>query len=390
MARIRLLSNYCIIFVALIWGISACQPAEHNDSSGNGSVSVDFPHKVEAKYAKGFRISYHKNYKLLEIIKPFQNQVDTLRYSLVPREIAGKVQVENTEEIAIPVRSLIATSTTHIGLTNMLNANQIITGLVGPDYVYNEEVRQRLKEGAITSFPSGELSKEKVLAMQPDLLMISGGRSSQFDNYRVLRDSGINLLVNSEWLETSPLGKAEWVKVMAALLNKEELANRKFEAVARKYNELRAAIDSTSGKPLVITNFPYKGTWYVPGGNSYNATILEDAGAHYPWRESDTTGGLQKDFEVMYKMGLKADIWINPGAADSKEDIVAKDQRFRDFKAFKTGEIYNNNNRMSPSGGNDFWESGVVHPEILLADLAKIFHPQIVPDHTLYYYQKLD
>lgn len=386
-------TNFSVPLIGLLLiGIAACQPAHKNEVplQNSSEPTVDFPYKAQAEYAEGFRISYHKNYKLLEILKPFQDQVDTLRYSLVPREIADEVEVENTEEIPIPVRSLIATSTTHVALTDMLDANDIITGIVGPDYVYNKEIRQRLKEGYITDFPMGELNKEEVLNMQPDLLMISGGQSSQFDNYRVLMNSGINLLVNSEWLETTPLGKAEWVKVMAALLDKEQLANEKFNAVAKKYHGLKAAVDTVSEKPLVINNLPYKGVWFVSGGESFTAQFLKDAGADYPWYDSKTTGGLRKGFEVVYEIGLEADIWLNPGAAKSKEDILTKDSRFKDFKSFKTREIYNNNKRMSPSGGNDFWESGVVHPEILLADLVKIFHPPIVPDHTLYYYRKID
>lgn len=385
---IKPISNSCILFVLLL-GITACRP-EQRDNTQNVSEPIEFQHQVKAEYAKGFQISYHKNYKLLEILKPFQDKVDTLRYSLVPREIADQVQVKNTEEIAIPIRSIIATSTTHIALTEMLDANNIITGVVGSDYVYNEEVRHRLEEELITSFKMGEINKEKVLAMHPDLLMISGGQSSQFDNYQVLMNSGINLLVNSEWLETTPLGKAEWVKVLAALLNKEALANQKFSEVAQKYNKLKSAVDTTTSNPLVINNLPYKGAWFVSGGQSFTAQFLKDAGADYPWYHSQSTGGLRKGFEAVYEVGLKANIWLNPGAAKSKEEILAKDPRFRDFKAFQMGEIYNNNKRMSPRGGNDFWESGVVHPEILLADLVKIFHPELVPNHKLYYYQKLD
>jgi len=284
---------------------------------------------------------------------------------------------------------MIATSTTHVGVAEMLNASDIIKGMVGAKYVYNSNIRQKLDQGEIASFPMGAFNKEEALNMQPDLLMISGGQASQFDNYKILIDAGINVLVNSEWLETTPLGKAEWVKVLGALLNREKLANQKFSAVAKRYKKLKSSVNDIQQKPLVITNMPYKGAWFVPGGGSYNATILRDAGADYPWSESKDTGGMRKDFEVVYRIGLKADVWINPGDAKTKEDLLAKDSRFKDFKPFKTGEIYNNNRRMSPSGGNDFWESGVVHPERILADLIKIFHPDVIPDHQFYYYRKV-
>ena len=379
----------CLIMSLLVGGCEPEKQADHQSHSNN-IEQVQFADSVHAEYAEGFRISYHKNYKLLEILKPFQDQVDTLRYSLVPRDITDEVEIENTTEIPIPIQSLLTTSTTHIGLAEMLNATDILTGMVGADYVYSKDIRSRLEKGKMVSLPHGELNKEKILAMDPDLLMISGGQSSQFDNVKILMDSDVNVMVNSEWLETTPLGKAEWVKVLAALLNEEELANQKFNAVADEYNRLKSMVDGIGEKPTVINNVPYKGAWFVSGGESFTAQFLKDAGADYPWFGSDETGGLRKSFEVIYEIGLEADIWIHPGATKTKEDILAKDSRFKDFKPFKTGKIYNNNRRMSPSGGNDFWESGVVHPEIILADLIKIFHPQLLPDHKLYYYQKID
>ncbi|MDZ7659785.1 ABC transporter substrate-binding protein [Fodinibius sp.] len=372
--------------------IGGCTSEKNVDpeSHSKNLEQVQFADSVHAEFAEGFQITYHENYKLLEILKPFQDQVDTLRYSLVPRGIADKVEVENTTEIPIPINSLLATSTTHIGLVQMLDATDILIGMVGADYVYSKDVRKRLEQEKMVSLPHGELNKEKILSMNPDLLMISGGESSQFDNVKILMDSDIDVMINSEWLETTPLGKAEWVKVLAALLNKEQLANEKFNAVANEYNRLKSKVSEVNDKPLVINNMPYKGAWFVSGGESFTVQFLRDAGADYPWFDSDETGGLRKSFEVIYEIGLEADIWINPGAANSKEDILAKDSRFKDFKPFETGEIYNNNKRTSPAGGNDFWESGVVHPEIILADLIKIFHPQKLPNHRLFYYQKID
>ncbi|HEX6982738.1 MAG TPA: ABC transporter substrate-binding protein [Balneolaceae bacterium] len=383
-------TNILIVICAMFF-LSGCRSSSEKPRTTNLDAQVvSFQHKVHAKYAEGFRISYHKNYKLLEILNPFLGQADTLRYALIPRKLADQIEVPNALEIPIPVRSMIATSTTHIGLTQMLNANEVIKGMIGAEYVYSKDIRQRIKQGKIVPFPMGEINKERILVMQPDLIMLSAGQSSQLDNYRVLMNSGINILPNAEWLETTPLGKAEWVKVMAALLNKEKLANKKFQAVAERYQELKKAVKNVEEKPLVINNLPFKGAWFVSGGNSYFARLLKDARANYPWFDTEKTGGLRLGFETIYEIGLRADVWMNPGTATTKEEILAVDPRLKAFKPFKTGEIYNRNKRMRPSGGNDIWESGVVHPEIVLADLIKIFHPEILPDHELYYYQKVE
>src|SRR5699024_9052094 len=127
-------------------------PIAQPDSSDSKAETGYFPHKVQADYAEGFRISYYKNYKLLEILNPFQDRIDTLRYALVPSEIYDKVEVNNTIRIPIPVRSIIATSSTHIGLTGMLDANEIVTGMAGADYVYNREIRKKIDAGIITAF----------------------------------------------------------------------------------------------------------------------------------------------------------------------------------------------------------------------------------------------
>lgn len=380
-----------LLVVSVYFGINACSSTSKNDSihSGPERSSIVFEDSVEVQYARGFDITYHKNYKLLQILNPYQDKTDTLRYVLKPRDAVLDTTFADAQLVDIPVRTMIATSTTHLALTGMLDANEIIKGMVSAEYVYNSEIRRRLEDGDIVSFPQGEFNKEQALAMGPDLIMVSAGQSSQFDDYNVLLDSGINVLVNSEWLETTPLGKAEWVKMMAALVNKEQLANEEFGNVARQYLSLKERVEGVADKPLVINNLPYKGAWFVSGGDSFTARYLKDAGADYPWYDNTGTGGLRKDFEVVYEAGLRADVWLNPGAADSKDEILAKDPRFQDFKSFQTGRIYNNNRRMSPSGGNDFWESGVVHPERVLADLIRILHPDILPEHSLYYYQKL-
>lgn len=385
--------RYTFLFFFVVWISSVSCSSEKNRESKTARVSQPtFTYKDTARveYASGFRLDYRENYKLLEILNPYQDRSDTLRYVLKPRGMELDTTIQDAQVIDIPIRTMIATSTTHIALTEMLNANEIVNGMVGSEYVYSSEIREMLEDGKITAFSRGEFNKEQALALQPDLIMVSAGQSSQFDDYRVMMESGINVLLNSEWLETTPLGKAEWVKMMAALLNREAVANKKFESVAKEYHALKEKASGTLEKPLVINNLPYKGAWFVSGGDSFTARYLKDAGADYPWYDNSSTGGLRKDFEAVYEVGLRADVWINPGAATSLEEILEKDSRFRDFKPYKNGRIYNNNSRMSESGGNDYWESGVVHPERVLADLIHILHPGILSGRKLYYYQKLN
>ncbi|MDX1671808.1 MAG: ABC transporter substrate-binding protein [Balneolaceae bacterium] len=385
-----------ILFGSMLFGVwQGC--ALERDAGENRPLleisdraDAEWPAETEIEYAEGFRLHYADTYKILQILNPFQHTTDTLTYVLVDRGAEPPDGFADAEVIEIPVRSVIVTSTTHIALLKMLEAEHVIRGIAGAEYVYDPEIRKGIEEEKIAAFRGGEFNKEIALAIDPDLIMISGGQASQFDSYRVLIDSGIEVVVNSEWLENTPLGKAEWVKMMAALLDREEIADEKFGQVSARYRALLEKTDTVQQKPLVINNLPYKGAWFVSGGRSFTANFFRDAGGDYPWYGTESSGGLRLNFERVYEAGLRADVWINPGTAESKEDLLAVDTRFRDFRAFQTGRIYNNNRRVSPGGGNDFWESGTVHPERVLADLIRIFHPELLPDHTLYYYQKVE
>jgi iron complex transport system substrate-binding protein len=377
------------LFLAALFTVSqGCQnnsgkpPSSNQKTPNSTSIPVD--------YAEGFTITEYPNYKLFKVFNPFQNSSDTLRYVLVSRGEPKPDYNGPAQLIRTPVRSLIATSTTHIALTEMLDSNGVIEGMVGAKYAYNSEIRERLKSGAITPFSQGEFNNEVALNLDPDLVMISAGQASQYDNYRILVDSGIGVFVNAEWLEATPLGKAEWVKVMGALLGKEQLAQQRFNQVAKEYNRLKKKAVDAESNPLVINNMPYKGAWFVSGGDSFTAQYLKDAGADYPWYSNESTGGLRLDFESVYEAGLRAEVWLNPGTATTQDNIVAADDRFKDFKSYQNGRIYNNNKRMGPTGGNDFWETGVIRPDLILSDLITIFHPDIMESDSLYFYQKVE
>ena len=219
--------------------------------------------------------------------------------------------------------------------------------------------------------------------------MATGSPDAKFSRYNTLIGAGIPVLLNSEWLETTPLGRAEWVKLMAVLLNKEALVNQKFGDLEKEYHRLAALTQKATIKPSIITGMPFKGTWSVPDGDSYMARFLQDAAATYHWANVQGKGSLHLDFERVAPVALQADFWLNVGYVDSKEDLLGKDVRFKDFRPFKQGAIYNNNKRVNDIGSNDYWESGAVNPHLILADLIKILHPELLPQHELVYYKLL-
>ena len=180
------------------------------------------------------------------------------------------------------------------------------------------------------------------------------------------------------------------MKVVAALTGSEKLVNEKFELIEKEYKKLTSLTKDLDNPPKIICNLPYKGSWYVPGGNSYVSNLLHDAGSDYLWASDDGTGGIQMDFETVYAKGIEADFWINPDFAKTLQDIIDTDERLIDFKPISTRSVYNSNFRMSRGIANDFWESGIVNPHLILADLIKILHPELLPDHQLFYYKQIN
>jgi iron complex transport system substrate-binding protein len=351
-----------------------------------------YPEKLEIKHARGFTIRYFNNYKIVEISNPFEKSTDTTRFLLLERGTPRPSGYIDKQVIEIPVRSLAATSSMHIGLLDFLESLETLKGFGGTQYVYSPKVLQLIQEGKIQEIGKDlGLDEEKLITANPDLLMVMGSPGAGMPKYQTIADAGIPILINSEWMEKTPLARAEWVKLLAALLNKEELVNRKFSIIENDYQRLVSLAKKAAAKPTVISGVNTRDTWFLPSGDSYMARFLSDAGADYPWSDAKANGSLALSFETVYPVALKADYWMNVGFShkDSKKDILAQDARYSDFKAYRSGRMYSYNNRVNDQGCNDFFESGNVNPQIILADMIKVFHPELLPEHELVYYKKL-
>ncbi len=349
-----------------------------------------FPEKATIKYAKGFTLTYHKNYKVLNIINPFNQGRDTIKYVLVQRGTKAPTDIKNAFTIEIPIRSLACLSTSHLALTEMLGVDSMVIGFSDSNYIFNPKFKSRIKEGKVLQVGSDEtLNNEGVIALKPDLLMIIGWSATKMNSYKTLMESGIGVVVNSEWMETSPLSRTEWVKMLAAFLNKEGEAEKKFNEVEKKYLVVKVLTQNRKINSKVINGMSYKGAWYIPGGRSFLAALLNDAKADSYWSKDSSTGSLPFNFEAVYEKALNADFWLDPGNARSLKEITAMDPRYGSLKPYKNGGVFNNNKRSNAAGANDYFESGVVNPDLILSDLIEIFHPDLFPNRELVYYQQL-
>ncbi len=197
----------------------------------------------------------------------------------------------------------------------------------------------------------------------------------ELDVFAMLERAGLPYAVDAAWTEATPLGRAEWVKFTASFFNREAEANRLFDGIAARYEELRAIARTVERRPTVLVGTPFQGTWHVSGGAAYQARLIADAGGAYLWADDPTTGSIPLDFESVYARGLDAEVWIHPYGWHSLADGIKADERMADFAAWKSGRVYNNDARINGEGGNDYWETGSLRPDLILADLIEILHP---------------
>ncbi|MCB1121094.1 MAG: ABC transporter substrate-binding protein [Verrucomicrobiae bacterium] len=346
----------------------------------------------ENRYAENFSLETFPGYKLLTVSNPWRGSGDiTYRYALVPKAGSLPEMPKDIRIIRTPVERIIATATVYLGPLHTLGMYDRLVGLAYLDYTSDPEIHQRVKEAKLTPIQGGAaLDIESILQLRPDLILTSITGEGIYDDHPKLERAHLPAVLTAGYMEAHPLARSEWIKVIAAFVDKDEEAERFFNRIADKYEALVALTRNVKHKPKVFSNAPYAGVWHIPGGTSYNARAFADAGGKYLWADNPSSGGVPLDFEVILHQAADADFWLNPGAYRSRAELLALDSRFTGFRAFREGHVFNNTLRMNERGGNDIWERGINHPEEVLADLIKIFHPELLPEHEFVYYERLN
>jgi iron complex transport system substrate-binding protein len=344
---------------------------------------------------KSRRFSIHKNDSctILTITDPWQGAKEIRNeYYLVERGQENSLKVHTSQIISVPVRKIICMSSTHLAMISALGEEESIYGLSGTNYIYDPKIRARADDGLIgeIGYDAG-INSELILRISPDLIMMYGIGSESAGYVGKISELGIKVMYNADYLENDPLGKAEWIKVFGALYCKEELADSIYNSVECAYDEIKKIVNKTTEeKPDVILGLPYKDTWFISPGNSYISALISDAGGNYLWQETESSFSMPYSFETVYLKSLKADYWLNVGTLSSKGEIASFDPRLEKVPCYISGNIYNNTRRISPGGGNDYWESGALNPHIILKDIASILHPGIFGEYNLFYYKKIE
>ena len=287
-----------------------------------------------------------------------------------------------------PLR-VVCTSTSHLPFFELLGMEEAIVGFPNMKLVSSEVFRKRANDGYITDLgPDGNMNMELLLGLDPDVVIAfdMGGESNSLDK---IEEAGIPVVHNSDFLETSPLGRAEWIKFFGALLNKRAQADSIFQYIETAYMELQEIAERTEEKPSVLSGVVYGDTWFLPGGRNWSAAFFKNAGGEYIWEGDTTSGWLELAFEAVYEKAYSADYWIGTSTLNSRDEMIGQDARYGSFEAFENDQVFSYNKRLGAGGGYDFFESGYSRPDLVLADLIKILHPELLPEYETVYFQKL-
>jgi iron complex transport system substrate-binding protein len=369
-----------IILCALLF--FACGSPQKNKEAG-------FETCYQPSYANGFYLEKRGDEKLLHIFNPWQGAENMeFLYYLRPRERFHDSLPVNY--IPVPVQRVICLSTSHIAFIDCIGQTATIAGVSGADYITNPDILERFARGAVRDVGYETLlSYETIAALQPDVVFAYGVNDEMTAVTGKLNKMGVRVVYLADYLEETVLGKAEYMVAVSAFYNMEDSAISRFSGIAENYEAIAGKVRAVLSRPKVIMNAPWRDTWYMPGKDNYMNKLVNDAGAQiigvHDGRDSKPLS-----LESAYTYILQADYWLHPNAYRTLRELEAADARFTHAPVFTNKKIYNNTRRMTPGGGSDFWESGVVQPDVVLKDLVHIFHPEILPEHELVFYELVE
>ena len=381
--------------LAALWG-SGCGNSEKTEISAEKCGELP-----ALEYSKNLKIGTTCGQSVAEIRSIVGSDTLVRRFILKKRTTEGTGTVENAGNTApelsdavtlyVPLQRVVALSSAQIGYMTRLGVQDRIVGVGEGRYIVDSTLYAKFAAGQVAEVGNGgTIDLEKLITLKPDLAM-TFATGDAHDNYKRINAHDIPLALTSEWQEESPLAKAEWLKLYGALFGMETLADSIFEqskssytaianggvagvSPARGGSEQQRASEGDSSPtqpcPRVLVGMSYGGVWYAPGGNSFTAKLIKDAGGCYLW-ESDTSRELKFTLEEIMTVADSADMWVNPGMFSTPDEILTAEPRVKFIRAFNEKRVCQNDGRKGPGGGNDFYESAVAYPAELLQNLRR-------------------
>jgi iron complex transport system substrate-binding protein len=356
-----------------------------NETKSEKSISSE----NTVRYAKGFSIENYNGYSVVTVKNPWPKASKTYTYILKEKNGILPDSLKQNIIIPIPIKTIVATSTTHIPSLEMIGVTTTLVGFPHCDYISSKKVRVRIDAGKVKELGNNhDLNTEVLLDLQPDAIIGYGidNQNSTLDN---LQKSGLKVMLNGDWNEETPLGKAEWIKFFGALYGKQKQANEIFSKIEKDYLNTVKIAKNAKVKPTVLAGDMFEDRWYLPKGTSWGSILLKEANGNYLWKETSGTGSLSLSFETVYFKAKDADFWITSGQFSTLSEMTNSNPHYAKFKAFKNKNVYSFSGKKGKTGGILYYELAPNRPDIVLKDLVKILHPELLPSYTPFFFEKL-
>lgn len=377
-----------ITFILFAILIVSCKSEKKEVISAQSVVNQDI------EFAKGFSIEKQASgVSILKISSPWPNAQSEFTYALVPKEKQHLITLYTDDYdaiVAIPVERLVVTSTTHIPALEALGAEHTLVGFPDTQYISSAKTRMRIDSGLIQELGNNEsINTEMLIELNPELV-VGFSINTKNSTYETVQNANIPVVYNGDWTEETPLGKAEWIKFFAPFFEKEILADSIFTSIKTSYLETKILAATAKQTPKVISGAMYKDVWYLPGGKSWAAQFLSDANADYLWNSTSESGSLSRSWESVLETGQHADFWIGPAQFINYKNMESSSKHYAQFDAFQNKKVFTFANTTGETGGLLYYELAPQRPDLVLKDLIHILHPELIPEHQLFFFKPLN
>jgi iron complex transport system substrate-binding protein len=373
-----------LIFISSFFILFGCKKNEMSEVAKTDAA------KNSIEYASGLSIVKYDDYSVVTVSNPWPNANKDFKYVLKEKEAKVPDSLQAYTAIQVPLESVVVTSTTNIPLLEMLEVENKLVGFPHTDYISSEKTRALIDKGSVKNVGQNEkLNIEQLIELSPDLIVTFGvdNNNPMLDN---LKKSGLNILIQGDWMEQSPLGKAEWIKLYGALFGKEEKAKELFDKIVQSYEQAKKLAAEKAVNSTVLYGSMYEDVWYVAKGNSWVAEFMKDAHANYLWADLKGTGSEGLSFEMVLDKAKTANVWIASGSFKSLDELQKANPHYGEFDAFKNKNVYSFEGKLGATGGTVYYELAPSRPDLVLKDYIKIFHPDLLPSYEFTFASKLN
>lgn len=367
-------------FIVLVLAISLMVACTTKPKTENGNQNY------EVKYAKGFTVDKQADYTLITVRNPWDTAKVLQRYVLVDKDVQLPANLPQGKLVRTPLSKVAVSSTIHCSSLDELGFLNAVKGVCEPEYIALAKIKEGVATGAIVNLgQASNANIEQTMLLSPEVFFTSPIEGM---TYGGLEKTGITLVETPDYMESDPLGRAEWLRFYSLFVGQEALADSLFNVTAKNYQEIKNLVSTVENKPTVLLDTKYGNTWYVAGGQSYMANMMKDAGASYIWADNQTTGSLPMSFEQVLSKGEKAEYWLIKYDGGDREltynGLKNEYSLYEHFSAFKNKNIYQCN-----TVKRTYYEDLPIHPDWILKEFAFIFHPDLFEGYSPKYYFKM-